>query len=122
MGRFVINCRHQIASASADHSIRIWDIRKLGQISLIAAHKDAVSDVRFFRQNELHTSKKYSKENEDVSMYSDDTATWDISGLFLASSSFDGTVKIWSADDWKLVQELTGHEGKVMSVDISCGN
>jgi U4/U6 small nuclear ribonucleoprotein PRP4 len=41
------------------------------------------------------------------------------SGLFLASSGFDHTVKVWSADDWQLVASLKTDEGKVMSVDVS---
>ncbi len=41
------------------------------------------------------------------------------SGLFFASSGYDGLVKIWSADDWQLLRTLTTDAGKVMSVDIS---
>lgn len=41
------------------------------------------------------------------------------SGLFLASSGYDGLVKLWSADDWQLLRTLTTDAGKVMSVDIA---
>lgn len=41
------------------------------------------------------------------------------SGLFLASSGFDHTVKVWSADDWQLLTSLKTDEGKVMSVDVA---
>ncbi|KXN87402.1 U4/U6 small nuclear ribonucleoprotein Prp4 [Leucoagaricus sp. SymC.cos] len=41
------------------------------------------------------------------------------SGLFFASASYDGLVKLWSADDWQLLRTLTTDAGKVMSVDIS---
>ena len=40
-------------------------------------------------------------------------------GLFFASAGYDGSVKIWSADDWQLLKQLTIDAGKVMSVDIT---
>jgi U4/U6 small nuclear ribonucleoprotein PRP4 len=41
------------------------------------------------------------------------------SGTFFVSSGFDRNVKIFSADDWTLVQTLSGHTGPVASVDYS---
>lgn len=40
-------------------------------------------------------------------------------GLYLVTSGFDSTVRIWSADDWQLVKSLATNAGKVMSVDVS---
>ena len=40
-------------------------------------------------------------------------------GLFFASAGYDGSVKIWSADDWQLLKQLTIDADKVMSVDIT---
>jgi len=40
-------------------------------------------------------------------------------GLFFASAGYDGSVKIWSADDWQLLKQLTVDADKVMSVDIT---
>jgi len=43
-----------------------------------------------------------------------------LSGMYLASSGYDGYVKIWSGDDWQLVKSLNSEAGgKVMSVDLS---
>ena len=39
-------------------------------------------------------------------------------GEYLASSSFDGTAKVWSTRDWKMLATLRGHAGKVMGVDL----
>jgi U4/U6 small nuclear ribonucleoprotein PRP4 len=41
------------------------------------------------------------------------------SGLYLATSGYDGLVKLWSADDWQLLRTLTTNATKVMSVDFS---
>lgn len=40
------------------------------------------------------------------------------SGLYLITSGYDSTVKIWSSDDWQLVKSLTTDSGKVMGVDV----
>ena len=40
------------------------------------------------------------------------------SGLYLVSSGYDSTVKIWSADDWLLVKSIVTDSGKVMGVDV----
>jgi len=117
---------YQIATGSGDDSIRIWDMRSLRALHTIPAHLSTVSDVKFFRRAVAST-----RPSEDVSMGSpsgkqngaepvypaeDDQLT---SGLYLASSGYDGQVKIWSADDWQLVRSLSTDAGKVMSVDIS---
>jgi len=45
---------------------------------------------------------------------------WDYrSGLFFASSGYDGFVKLWSADDWQLLKTMSTDAGKVMSVDVT---
>jgi U4/U6 small nuclear ribonucleoprotein PRP4 len=45
-----------------------------------------------------------------------------IYGTYLTTVGYDGCVKMWSADDYRLMKSLEGHEGKVMGVDISKGN
>lgn len=51
-----------------------------------------------------------------------DKPDFPLSGSFLVSSSFDGYVKVWSADDWQQVRALSNDQsGKVMSVDVSSG-
>ncbi|RKP11168.1 U4/U6 snRNP-specific spliceosomal protein [Thamnocephalis sphaerospora] len=96
---------HQLVTGSGDNTLRVFDVRKLQSVYTVAAHTSLVSDVKFYHNP------------ADAVAYRDGQASR--SGLFLASSSYDGTVKLWSADDWRLKKTLTGHEGKVMSVDIS---
>lgn len=107
-------------------------MRSLRALYTIPAHLSNVSDVRFFRSNDLFfkpptPSTDVSMEGaEDVShdTAEKDTATaleeWKYrSGLFFASSGYDGLVKLWSADDWQLLRTLSTDAGKVMSVDLS---
>ena len=81
----------QLATAGDDGSIKIWDIRR---------RKQAVAGIPAHSQ--LISKLVYQDES-------------------LVSSSFDGTVKIWSAREWKMLNCLRGHEGKVSSVDVVPG-
>lgn len=140
---------YQVATASGDDTVRIWDMRALKSLYTIPAHRSSVADVRFFRAaNERPTrfagglqTQSNGRADPDPSASSTGTdpngaleaATLaetamatdkkDIarSGLYLATAGYDGLVKIWSADDWQLMRSLSGDAGKVMSVDISSG-
>lgn len=95
----------------------------------IPAHLSNVSDVRFFHANDIFfkparpTSDVAMTDAEDDKSHDTDTEAlqeWKYrSGLFFASSGYDGLVKLWSADDWQLLRTLSTDAGKVMSVDIS---
>ncbi|KAI9236645.1 MAG: U4/U6 snRNP-specific spliceosomal protein [Podila humilis] len=104
---------YQIATGSADNSIRIWDLRTLRSIHSIPAHTNLVSDIKFYQGSP-------TEDDPQAKMHVDgEQARPSRSGLYLGSCSFDGTIKIWSADDWKLQKSLVGHTGKVTGLDIS---
>lgn len=113
-------------------------MRSLKSLYTIPAHLSNVSDVRFFHANDIH----FEQFNESSSSLSNDISIQDAdddksqenleknattaqeywryrSGLFFASSGYDGVVKLWSADDWQLLRTLSTDAGKVMTVDIS---
>jgi U4/U6 small nuclear ribonucleoprotein PRP4 len=128
--------RYQVATGSSDDTIRLWDMRAIRDLYTIPAHTSNVSDVRFFHANDLHFRSSSKPSSADVDMKDDSTPDerpapsenetkwteeeWKYrSGLYFASSGYDGLVKIWSADDWQLLRTLSTDAGKVMSVDIS---
>lgn len=92
---------YHLASASADNTVKIWDMRALRNIYTISAHQSLVSDV------------KYAKSAPDGSVME--------GGHYLATAGYDGCVKTWSGDDFRLIKSMEGHEGKAMGVDISQG-
>lgn len=108
-----------LASASGDCSVKIWDLRKLTsvngntQLFLIPAHSKLVSEVKFFKGQGSPLVTKVTDENDK------NPSEFSACGTFLATSSYDGTVKVWSADNWINVKTLQGHNDKVMSCDIS---
>jgi len=80
-----------IATASEDNTCKIWDLRKRTCIYTIPAHTNLLSDVKYQR----------------------------IEGQYLVTASYDNTAKIWSNKTWQPLKMLPGHDGKVMSVDVS---
>ncbi|CAO3651928.1 unnamed protein product [Cunninghamella blakesleeana] len=96
---------YHLASASGDNTVKIWDIRALRNIYTISAHQSLVADVKF-----AHGRSPMAPDDPDAAM---------IYGTYLTTVGYDGCVKLWSADDYRLIKNLEGHEGKVMGVDIS---
>lgn len=109
---------HHLATASGDCSVKIWDLRKLDhgskEIFSIPAHTKLVSDVRFFKRRQPDSlSKPVTNELDE------DPEILDSDGTFLVTSSYDGLVNLWSADNWVLTKSLRGHSDKIMSCDIN---
>ena len=73
-----------------DNLVKVWDLRKQENAYTIPAHSRLVSSVSFEPKR----------------------------GCWFISSSFDGTIKLWSAIDFSLLACLEGHEGKVMDCSL----
>ncbi|KAJ7968151.1 Wd40 repeat protein-u4/u6 small nuclear ribonucleoprotein prp4 [Quillaja saponaria] len=82
---------YHLATGGEDNTCRIWDLRKKKSLYVIPAHSKLISQVKFEPQE----------------------------GYYLVTASYDMTAKVWSARDFKPVKTLSGHEGKVLSVDIT---
>lgn len=109
-------------------------MRALKTQYIIPAHKSSVADVKFFRSSsELPpvgiqglplSSGSAEVDGMDVDK-SNDTEDKEKeeklsrSGMFLVTAGFDCNVRIWSADEWNMVRNLSTDAGKVMSVDVS---
>jgi U4/U6 small nuclear ribonucleoprotein PRP4 len=104
---------HRVLSGSADGWIKCWDVRKVQRTGGIGAHTSAVSDMRWFKGLDDPLEGQPPEHDEKGAQIPKK------SGTFFVSSGFDRNVKIFSADDWTLVQTLSGHTGPVSSVDYS---
>jgi U4/U6 small nuclear ribonucleoprotein PRP4 len=94
---------HRVLSGSGDGWIKCWDVRKVQPAGGIGAHTSVVSDLRWYKGMDEAPQGANPKK----------------CGTFFVSSGFDKKVNIFSADDWSLVQSLSGHTGNVHSVDVS---
>uniref|UniRef100_T1J785 Pre-mRNA processing factor 4 (PRP4)-like domain-containing protein n=1 Tax=Strigamia maritima TaxID=126957 RepID=T1J785_STRMM len=82
---------YHLATGSEDNTCKIWDLRRRYCVYTIPAHTNLISRVRF----------------EGTT------------GHYLVTSSYDNTVKVWAHPGWSPLKTLSGHDGKVMGVDIS---
>ncbi|KOS19261.1 putative WD repeat-containing protein [Escovopsis weberi] len=104
---------HRVLSGSADGWIKCWDVRKVQKTAGIGAHNSAISDMRWYRGLDDALDGIPPGVDEKGAQIPKK------SGTFFVSAGFDRNVKIFSADDWTLVQTLSGHTGPVASVDYS---
>lgn len=107
----------------------MWDVRQAACIYTIPAHKNVVTQVKYWSASEYYESKKFDDwtlanmemeidEHHDI----DDTQIQKrnlLNGSFLVSSSYDGSCRLWTDGDYKPLKSLSGLEGKVMSADVS---
>ena len=104
---------HRVLSGSGDGWIKCWDIRKVQAAGGVGAHRSVVSDIRWYKGLD-DPAQGFEPEVDEKGERKPKK-----SGTFFVSSGFDKNVNIFSADDWSLVQSLSGHTGNVHSVDIS---
>ncbi|KAM3077457.1 hypothetical protein ACMFMG_006800 [Clarireedia jacksonii] len=100
---------HRVLSGSGDGWVKCWDVRKVSSSGGVGAHRSVVSDLRWFKGED----RDQMPEVDEKGM-----AKPRKSGTFFVSSGFDKDINIFSADDWALVQSLSGHTGNVHSVDV----
>ncbi|KAG0482085.1 hypothetical protein HPP92_010169 [Vanilla planifolia] len=82
---------YRLASGGEDNACRIWDLRKRKCEYTIPAHSKLISQVKYEPQE----------------------------GYFLATSSYDTKAMVWSAQDFKPIKTLSGHESKVCGLDVT---
>lgn len=100
---------HRVLSGSGDGWIKCWDVRKVASTGGVGAHRSVVSDLRWFKG--MDGMSLPEKDEKGIGKPRK-------AGTFFVSSGFDKDVNIFSADDWALVQSLSGHTGNVHSCDV----
>eukprot|EP00808_Paulinella_micropora_P004473 g44364.t1 len=82
---------YHAATAGGDNTVRLWDIRNKKTLYVLPAHSKLISSAKF---HPVH-------------------------GQFLYSSSYDGTCKLWSCVDFRLIKTLAGPGGRMLKADMS---
>ncbi|KAK9443771.1 G-protein beta wd-40 repeats containing [Metarhizium brunneum] len=79
-----------LASASVDHTLRLWQINSGECLQKLTAHSCPVTSVAFSPDS-----------------------------ILLASASYDSTIRLWQVNSGECIQELKGHVGGITSVAFS---
>ncbi|KAK1241360.1 hypothetical protein MKX08_001334 [Trichoderma sp. CBMAI-0020] len=122
----------RLASASSDHTVRVWDASSGDCLQTLEGHRRSVSSVAFSPDGQrlasasgdrtvrvwdvssgdcLQTLKGHSGSVSSVAFSPD--------GQRLASASSDQTVRVWDASSGDCLQTLEGHSHWVSSVAFS---
>jgi WD40 repeat protein len=127
-----------LATGSFDNTIKLWDVARAKEIRTFggaAGHKDMVLSVAISPNGQLLASGSGGRgadnslkiwdipSDNPLRTFADKDAINAVAlnpdGKFLATAGKDGSVKIWSAGDFKQLYNLTGHTGPVTGVAFS---
>ncbi|MEQ8386884.1 MAG: hypothetical protein RH949_31465 [Coleofasciculus sp. A1-SPW-01] len=119
----------QIASASEDGTVRLWD-KKGAELAVLRGHQSSVWSVTFSPDGEQIASaswdgtvRLWDKKGAELAVLRGHEAsvrsvTFSPDGEQIASASGDGTVRLWDKKGAELAV-LRGHEASVRSVTFS---
>jgi len=121
-----------LASASADNTVKLWDVAAAKELATLAGHKDQVGHVSFSPDGRTlasasadNTVKLWDvaagKELATLAGHKDFVSHVSFSpdGRTLASASYDNTVKLWDVPGGKELATLAGHKDRVNHVSFS---
>lgn len=131
-GVAVSNDGQTLVSASADKTIKVWNLKTLKVQSTLEGHRDTVRAIALS-----------SKDNNLISVSGDKTIkVWDLKtfkhkrtlpssagpvwslavtsdGQTIVTGHENGSIKIWNCSTGRLLRTIRGHEGRVFSVVMS---
>ncbi|MDM3851887.1 MAG: ribosome assembly protein 4 [Aphanizomenon gracile PMC627.10] len=122
----------QLASGSADNTIKIWDVTTGKVLNTLKGHESTVWSVGFSRDGKQlasgsadNTIKIWDVTTGKVlnTLKGHESRVWSVGfspdGKQLASGSADNTIKIWDVTTGKVLNTLKGHDSSVYSVGFS---
>ncbi|KAF3931048.1 hypothetical protein ABW20_dc0104494 [Dactylellina cionopaga] len=120
----------QLASASEDTTIRIWDAASGALVQKFEGQSDSVRSVAFSPDGKLlasgdKTIKLWDAVSGTLMQTLEDHSSsvsfvaFSPDGSQLASSSSDSTIKLWDTASGVVIQTLEGHDSSVTSVAFS---
>ncbi|MBD1931265.1 MULTISPECIES: eIF2A-related protein [Cyanophyceae] len=124
-----ISADGQIASGSADNTIKIWDLTTGDSICTFTGHSGSVSSLAFSPDGQTLASGSadntiklwYSRTGVTFTEHSDELhcVAFSPNGKTVASGSKDKTIKIWDFNTGEVICTLTGHKEAVCPIIFS---
>ncbi len=124
--------RKLLASASADNTVKLWNITTGKVIKTLKGHTNEVYSVIFSPDGKLLASASGDKTvrlwdtttHKEIKTLKGHTnevygVSFSFDGRLLASTSRDHTVKLWDTITHKEITYLKGHKGSVIAVSFS---
>lgn len=118
-----------LATASGDHSVRLWDTETWECLHTLKGHKAPILSVAIDPSNRMlasggrdNTIKIWElTSGRMVTTLSGHTKSihgvaWSGDGLLLASASLDETIRIWDVTSWSLLQTISSVSGVMLDV------
>jgi hypothetical protein len=117
-----------LASASADRSVRIWDVEKKEQLYKLSGHVDEVTCVTWVSEEGLLSGSNDEHIlfwNTEIGMKRSEfpndhqrvlCMALSPDRVLLATGAPDGIVRIWNWQKRQCIHKLKGHEGEVYSI------
>lgn len=129
---FLLIDSQQLASASSDKTVKIWDIATGRCLQTLIGHNEAVQFVAFSAERQWIASVS---DDKAVKIWDSTTGqclhtffcsgtwvksvTFSTDGQWLAAALLNKTVKIWDTTTGECLQTLYGHKKAVKSVTFS---
>jgi WD40 repeat protein len=98
-----------LASTGRDKNFKVWDTASLAKASQVQAPPGTV--YLFAPRRRVHTFQGHRDFVSDVTFSPD--------GKLVATSSWDGDVKLWNIEEGQEIATLRGHTSRVVSVAFS---
>ncbi len=115
-----------LATASSDHSIRIWDGQTSDLLQTLKSHSSSVYEVAWSPNGQILASGStdntvclWDGQNGELLRtlegHSNDVGSleWSPDSQLIASGSRDQTVRVWKGKNGKLIWTLGGHRGPI---------
>jgi len=120
---------YQVATGSGDGTVKVWDLRSLKCMVTLPAHQLLCADLKFYRSAEERSGSfgmlsttadgtASATTNGTSSTTTPQSSHVAASGLYLATTGFDGKLNFFSSDDWQL-QKTISTGIKTMTLDIA---